>query len=88
MIDFYHGNFLAESLENLKGQRFGLFSYGSGLVASFYSIVVSDDSGPDSPLAALKRSIKDVPERLGVRTKADPSEFERVMKLRESVHNK
>jgi len=77
----------SESLENLPGQRLGLFSYGSGLVASFYSIVVSDNSGPDSPLASLKRSIKDVPSRLGARTKVPPSEFETVMKLRESVHN-
>ena len=78
---------LAESLENLPGRRLGLFSYGSGLVASFYSIVVSDDSGPDSPLAALKKSLKDVPSRLDVRTKVHPSEFEKGMKLRESVHN-
>ena len=77
----------AESLENLPGKRLGLFSYGSGLVASFYSVVVSDDFGPDSPLASLKRSIKDVPSRLDARTKVPPSEFETVMKLRESVHN-
>lgn len=57
-------------------------------MASFYSIVVSDDCGPDSPLASLKRSIKDVPNRLDIRTKVHPSEFEKVMKLRESVHNK
>lgn len=77
----------SESLENLPGRRLGLFSYGSGLVASFYSIVVSDDSGPDSPLAALKKSLKDVQSRLDVRTKVHPSEFEKGMKLRESVHN-
>ena len=57
-------------------------------MASFYSIVVSDDCGPDSPLASLKRSIKDVPNRLDVRRKVRPSDFEEVMKLRESVHNK
>jgi hydroxymethylglutaryl-CoA synthase len=74
-----------EPLERLPGRRLGLFSYGSGFVSSFYSIVVSGDSSPDSPLASLKRSIADVPARMDARRKVDPADYDRVMKLRESV---
>ncbi len=77
----------APTLDSLRGRRVGLFSYGSGLVASFFSLRFSDDDSPTSPLAALKRSLGDVQTRLAARNKVTPAEFDRVMRERELSHH-
>ena len=71
-------------LESLANTRLALFSYGSGLVSSFYTIRVTSDASPMSPLGQLKRSLGDVKARLDSRTKVAPEEFDRVMSLREA----
>lgn len=76
------------SPEELAGKRVGLFSYGSGLVSSFFSLRISSDIAPMSPLSMLKRSLNDVQSRLESRTKIPPPDFEAIMQLRESVHHK
>eukprot|EP00094_Tigriopus_californicus_P009588 TCALIF_09243-PA protein Name:"Similar to HMGCS-1 Hydroxymethylglutaryl-CoA synthase 1 (Blattella germanica)" AED:0.33 eAED:0.33 QI:0/0/0/1/0.5/0.66/3/0/307 len=76
------------SPEELAGKRVGLFSYGSGLVSSFFSLRISSDIAPMSPLSMLKRSLNDVQSRLESRTKIPPADFEAIMQLRESVHHK
>ena len=75
------------SVDQLAGKRIGLFSYGSGLVSSYFSMHVSTDTSPSSPLSMLRRTLADVPSRLEARNKASPAEFEEVMRLRESVHH-
>lgn len=74
-----------DSVESLAGRRIGLFSYGSGLVSSFFSLHVSSDFSPMSPLAMLKRSISDVHHRLAARNKATPQQFDAVLALREEA---
>jgi hydroxymethylglutaryl-CoA synthase len=75
------------SLDQLAGKRVGLFSYGSGLVSSFFSLRIADDASEGSRLAQMKRTLKDVEARLNSRIKVSPAEFTEVMLLREKVHH-
>ncbi|KAK3868502.1 hypothetical protein Pcinc_026103 [Petrolisthes cinctipes] len=75
--------------ESLAGQRVALFSYGSGLAATMFSLRVTQDSqGPDSTLARLVNSLVDLPTLLETRTKVDPQVFAQTMQLREETHHK
>ncbi|XP_050714243.1 hydroxymethylglutaryl-CoA synthase, cytoplasmic-like isoform X4 [Eriocheir sinensis] len=76
------------SLESLAGRRVVLFSYGSGLAATMFSLRISQDVGPDSSLTQLVASLENLQQRLDLRLKVSPSEFADAMKLREDTHHK
>ncbi|ODV84891.1 hypothetical protein CANARDRAFT_28632 [[Candida] arabinofermentans NRRL YB-2248] len=67
------------SNEDLQGKRIGLFSYGSGLASSLYSIKVAGD---------LSKIIKvlNVDEKLTSRSLKTPTEYEECIALREKAH--
>ncbi|XP_032826628.1 hydroxymethylglutaryl-CoA synthase, cytoplasmic-like [Petromyzon marinus] len=71
----------------LAGSRVGVFSYGSGLAASMYSLRVSSDATPGSSLERLLCSLSDLPARLSARTCVPPQDFASAMKLREETHH-
>ena len=73
--------------EELAGNRVVLFSYGSGLASSMYSLRASTDLSPDSPLRRLQASLADLEHRLDSRKKVDPADFEKALKLREETHH-
>lgn len=75
------------SAKQLAGQRIGLFSYGSGFAATLYSLRVSQDAAPDSPLDKLVSSLADLQARLDSRKKVSPEDFAASMKLREDTHH-
>ena len=64
-----------------------LFSYGSGLASAMYSLRVSADSSPKSPLSVLAAGCTDLLARLKSRRTVPPAEFEKTMKLREETHH-
>lgn len=64
-----------------------LFSYGSGLASAMYSLRVSSDPSPHSPLATVAAGSTDLLARLKARTTVSPPEFEKTMKLREETHH-
>lgn len=72
---------------HMSGKRVVLFSYGSGLASAMYSIRVSTDCSPGSPLQSLVSNVKDIPSRLASRRVVPPAEFEAIMKLREETHH-
>lgn len=74
-----------ERVEDLVGKRLALFSYGSGLVSSFFSIKVQDLSS--KVLTELHSSLRDVHHRLKSRLKVCPQDFAETMKLREETHH-
>lgn len=74
--------------KQLSGKRLVLFSYGSGLAAAMYSLRVSTDFAPKSPLASLSCNVSDIPGLLTARRVVSPPEFEAIMKLREETHHK
>ena len=67
--------------DQLPGKKLGLFSYGSGLVSSFFSIRVKND------VSLICSSLSDVRSRLDARRKVDPSDFSAAMKVREETHH-
>ncbi|CAL8277205.1 unnamed protein product [Merluccius merluccius] len=73
--------------QQLAGQRVGVFSYGSGLAATLYSVSVTQDHTPGSPLDKLVSSLCDLKARLDSRRKVSPSIFSDNMKLREETHH-
>ncbi|KAG0719417.1 Hydroxymethylglutaryl-CoA synthase, cytoplasmic [Chionoecetes opilio] len=76
------------TVASLAGKRVALFSYGSGLAATMFSIRVSQDVGPDSALSNLVASLQDLPQRLDSRCKVSPPDFAETMKLRQDTHHK
>jgi hydroxymethylglutaryl-CoA synthase len=75
---------VVNSASTLAGQRVALFSYGSGLASTFFSIRISED---ESKLAPLLSVLSDVKSRLETRAKLAPTEFESTLMVREkAVH--
>lgn len=66
--------------EQLLGKRVALFSYGSGLAASMFSLKFV------SSTADMAQKLN-VPARLASRSVVDPAVFDQVMLLREQTHN-
>lgn len=73
---------------SLAGKRIALFSYGSGLASTMFSLKISDDDGPDSPLSQLVSSLSNLKARLDSRKKVSPAVFAETMKLRQETHHK
>jgi len=69
---------------DLVDKRLGLFSYGSGLVSSFFSLVIKDDG---SNLGLILDSVADVLPRMEARKKIAPSDFSAVMQHKEDTHH-
>ena len=75
------------SAPELAGQRIVLFSYGSGLASSMFSLRVTSDLGEGSRLIRLVSSLVDLSARLDSRRKVDPADFAKIMKLRQDTHH-
>lgn len=83
MSDFH---FVCSKTEDqLINNRLCLFSYGSGLQASLYSIRIQKAG---DQLTKLLSGIRDVKQRLDSRKKVDPAMFAKIMALRQEVHHK
>lgn len=69
-------------LENLPGKKIGVFSYGSGLASSMFSIKIVDNELPGL-IKNLKKSI----DNLEKRTRLTPEQFTEVLEIRQkSLH--
>jgi len=79
---------ISTDIHELAGKRVGLFSYGSGLCSSMYSLHISSNATPGSPLSQLIDSLSHIKQLLDQRTKVSPEEFEHIMKTREQNHHK
>ncbi|XP_076067054.1 hydroxymethylglutaryl-CoA synthase isoform X4 [Oratosquilla oratoria] len=78
----------SHTVSSLAGKKIGLFSYGSGLAATMFSIKVSTDTSPGMPLAKLVTSMANLRDRLESRVKVNPQAFAQIMQLREDTHHK
>jgi len=69
---------------SLAGQSIALFSYGSGLASTFFSIRVTED---EALLSGLLSAVSDVKSRLESRQKLSPADFVATLETREkAVH--
>jgi len=67
--------------QELQGKRIGVFSYGSGLTATMFSLRVRDAEATVAMAARIN-----LKQRLADRKLCTPAEFEDVMELREKTH--
>ncbi|CAL1265309.1 unnamed protein product [Larinioides sclopetarius] len=77
----------SQSIEALQGIRVGMFSYGSGLAATLFSLCFSDDISKGSPLRAMHDSLKNMKHRLATRMEISPKTFTEILKLRDNTHH-
>lgn len=71
---------VSEKPEDLVGKRIGLFSYGSGLAASMYSISVTNNAEHFNKFVS---NLDYVLPTLNSREKISPEEFSQLMEIRE-----
>ena len=76
---------ISQSAEELAGNRLALFSYGSGMASSLFSIKISSDAGPSSALKRFTAVLADVQTRLDTRAKLTPEKFVETLNLREKA---
>lgn len=73
---------ISKSPDQLIGKKFALFSYGSGLASTMYSINICNDMSAGSKLATLISSLHDTVSMLDKRECVDPQIFTDVMDVR------
>lgn len=73
---------ISKSPEQLIGKKFALFSYGSGLASTMYSINICNDMSAGSKLAKLISSLHDAVSLLDNRICVEPSNFSELMDVR------
>lgn len=71
---------ISTDTKNLLGNTIGVFSYGSGLASSMYSIRITSN---ENKLESLKEKLKYVKPLLDQRLKVSPEEFTKLMDIRE-----
>lgn len=79
---------ISKSASELAGNKIGLFSYGSGLAASLFSISVTKDSDKDSDLYKLVSSLDHIKPLLERRQKISPEKFEATLEIRKQNSHK
>lgn len=73
----------SKNVESLAGNKIALFSYGSGLASSMYSITVTKDCSKDSALSKLVSNLSYVIPLLDKRISIAPEKFTEMMEIRE-----
>jgi hydroxymethylglutaryl-CoA synthase len=79
---------ISREAQELAGKHVALFSYGSGLASSMFSLHVSLDANPGSPLKRLVENLTHIKPQLELRHKVSPEEFNSIMETRENNHHK
>ncbi|XP_005112064.1 hydroxymethylglutaryl-CoA synthase 1 [Aplysia californica] len=77
----------SHTLDSIAGKRVVLFSYGSGLASTMFSMQFSDNKAPSGALDKLVSSLADLKQRLDSRQCVPPQDFDSNMKLREQTHH-
>lgn len=78
---------ISKKPSELAGNRVGLFSYGSGLASSFYSLKISEDANKISALHKLISGLNSVSTSLSHRRKIEPEVFEKFMDIRQKSNH-
>eukprot|EP01033_Poteriospumella_lacustris_P007059 gene7059-5083_t len=71
--------------ENLLGKRVVVFSYGSGALASMFSVIARETGHPVFNLQNIQQ-VLDLPHRLAAREKCTPAELQAALQTREDGH--
>ena len=74
---------ISKPIEALAGNKVGVFSYGSGLASSMYSLSVSNDISEGSELRKIIKNLEYVKTQLEARQRLSPEEYTRILDVRE-----
>lgn len=74
---------ISRKSQELAGNKIGLFSYGSGLAATFFSITISKDPAQLVALDKLINNLAHIKPLLERREKLSPEKFEACLELRQ-----
>lgn len=74
---------ISKNPSELAGSKIGLFSYGSGLAASLFSITVTTDCNESSQLSKLVKNVQLIKPLLSQRHKVAAEKFEACLELRQ-----
>ncbi|XP_076259689.1 hydroxymethylglutaryl-CoA synthase [Rhynchophorus ferrugineus] len=72
---------LSKDISELQGSKVALFSYGSGLASSFFSLKIQE--GSSTALEQMKNNLNCIRSKLEQRVKINPQEFESTLELRQ-----
>lgn len=76
---------ISKDVSELSGNKIGLFSYGSGLASTMFSITVTADHSENSALRKLVAKLKYVKSLLAQRDCVSPEVFTETLALRQKV---
>ena len=74
---------ISKSPSELAGNKVCLFSYGSGLASTMFSLTISEDFGQNSPLDLLISKLSDVETLLLQRVHIPPEKFNAILESHE-----
>jgi len=74
---------ISKPISELAGNKIGIFSYGSGLCSSLYSLTIVRDTREDSSLSKIITALSYVKPQLEGRHRVSPEDYTRVLALRE-----
>ncbi|KAG5880266.1 hypothetical protein JTB14_003415 [Gonioctena quinquepunctata] len=77
---------ISKEVSELAGTKIGLFSYGSGLAASMFSLTVSKTA--EGPLKKLLSNLSHIKPYLQQRFEVEPCKFEATLQLRQETCHK
>lgn len=70
-------------VEELAGSKIGIFSYGSGMCSSMYSMTIAKDAQESSNLSEIISSLQYVKSHLEKRQRVSPADYTKVLEWRE-----
>jgi len=76
------------SLDDLHNKRIGMFSYGSGLIASMFSIISVNRPKQKFNLEKIKNQLSDIEKRLDSRVCFSPNDYTSILERKELLYNK
>ena len=81
-------HFNRTSLDDLHNKRIGMFSYGSGLIASMFSIISVNRPKQKFNLEKIKNQLSDIEKRLDSRVCFSPNDYTSILERKELLYNK
>jgi hydroxymethylglutaryl-CoA synthase len=70
-------------IEALAGNKVAIFSYGSGLASSMYSLTITTNVSEDSSLVKLISNLSYIKSQLEARQQVNPEDYTKILDLRE-----
>jgi len=79
---------ISKSIQELKNTRLCLFSYGSGLASSMFSVVISENVDQRFTLEQIHKNLNQQKDmHIQNRVEIEPSLYDKYLNKRESIHS-